>query len=242
MYNSSNAKSNIVKMQKNMLFCDFYNKLLKTHKPDNVIKNIKSIKKSLTSFTSLFWTIYNIIQENNTEYEEYNSEKEFKIKQDFCIKFLEMIKEKKPLLKEHKVKYIDLENALLYNKDIDLDTLKIFAHIYKINVYFIDNIKYYRFDSSIENENEIYMIKKIDNKLEIEKLNKKDNNYLEKIKSIEKNHYLLENTKKLLNSASYYKYDDLKQISEKLCIMLERNGKRKTKNELYEEIMQYLMK
>ena len=184
------------------------------------------------SESSLFWTFYRLL---NSDYEK---SKMFQIKQNFCMKLLEQVKVNKGELKECKVKYGDFEQSLLYDKDINVETLKVLATIFKQNIIFVENIKYYIFFQDKEvlpSSFSFNLIKKRENYYNCEKIEKdKKDELLEQMK---KTHFFVENVKKPINSASYYKLDEIKTIAKQLNLKLDhQNGKNKTKMELYQEI------
>lgn len=198
----------------------FKNKELKKHDKEGNIKND----------VSLFWVFYTLLKES------YEKTKMFQIKQDFSVKLLEQLKINKGDLKECKVKYCDFEQSILYDPDINAEALKVLCRIFKKNVVYVEKVKYYNFYEEFENseilENDLFLIKKRENSYSCEKI---DNKQI--LEQIEKSHFLVENVKKPINSASYYKLDEVKDLALKLNLKLQHlNGKNKTKTELYQEI------
>lgn len=200
----------------------------------NTFKN-KELKKhdkegSIINDASLFWVFYTLLKES------YEKTKMFQIKQDFSVKLLEQMKINKGDLKECKVKYCDFEQSILYDPDINAEALKVLCRIFKKNVVYVEKVKYYNFYEEFENseilENDLFLIKKRENSYSCEKI---DNKQI--LEQIEKSHFLVENVKKPINSASYYKLDEVKDLALKLNLKLQHlNGKNKTKTELYQEI------
>ena len=216
-----------------------FNSFKKTEKTENSFKSEKSEKSEKNekseSFdeSCLFWIFYRVL--NN----EYEKTKMFQIKQNFCVKLLEQVKVNKGELKECKVKYGDFEQGLLYDKDINAEVLKVLARIFRKNILYTENIKYYKFfeenEENEENEEELFLIKKRENYYSCEKV--ETNKKTQILEQIEKTHYFVENVKKPINSASYYKLEEVKTIAHRLNIKLaHQNGKIKTKTELYQEI------
>jgi len=185
--------------------------------------------------SSLFWTFYKILQNEH----DYDPSKMFQIKQNFCVKLLEELKKNKGVLKDCKVKYSDFEQSILYDNDISVEALKVLAAVFQKKIIFVENIKYYTFfDSS--SEGDFFLIKKIENFYSCEKYENKEKEnkeFLAVLEQIKKTHYFVENVRKPINSASYYKLDDIRKIAQQLNLKLEhQNGKQKTKMELYQEI------
>ena len=223
-------------MLSKQLYCKYNNSNVVT-KENTFKKDMKNtFKKDFTkkeddNFTenALFWCFYRILND------EYEKTKMFQIKQNFCVKLLEQVKQNKGELKECKVKYSDFEQSILYDKDINVEALKVLAKIFKKNIVYVDNIKYYKFFEnyeSFEELNDLIEIKKKENHYTSKKIEKK-----ERLEQIEKTHFFVENVRKPINSASYYKLIEIKEMASKLNIKLEhQNGKNKTKMELYQEI------
>ena len=184
---------------------------------------------------SLFWTFYKILQNEH----DYDPSKMFQIKQNFCVKLLEELKKNKGVLKDCKVKYSDFEQSILYDNDISVEALKVLAAVFQKKIIFVENIKYYTFfdssSSSSSFEGDFFLIKKIENFYSCEKYENKE--IVAVLEQIKKTHYFVENVRKPINSASYYKLDDIRKIAQQLNLKLEhQNGKQKTKMELYQEI------
>jgi hypothetical protein len=187
------------------------------------------ISNKISNNMSLFWTFYLII------YDSYNSEKMFKIKNDYAIKFIEKLKNNNSILKQNRVTLNHLEQSLLYDTDISLNTLKIMTLAHNINLIYILGNKYYLF---ISNEDDLYSY--ISNQKNV--ITYETNITHSKLDDLKKTFFYIENTKKIMNSVSYYKLDQIKEMCFKLNIDLyDNNGKKKNKQELYQEISECLM-
>lgn len=219
--------SNIFKKTENSFKKKNFEKTIKNE------KNEKNEENEKFNENSLFWTFYRILKES------YEKSKMFQIKQNFCMKLLEQVKVNKGELKECKVKYGDFEQSLLYDKDINAEALKVLGRIFHKNILYTENIKYYKFFENDEvfekEEKELFLIKKRENYYSCEKV--ENNKKMQILEQIGKTHYFVENVKKPINSASYYKLEEIKIIAEQLNIKSDhQNGKKKTKTELYQEI------
>ena len=187
------------------------------------------ISNKISNNMSLFWTFYLII------YDSYNSEKMFKIKNDYAIKFIEKLKNNNSILKQNRVTLNHLEQSLLYDTDISLNTLKIMTLAHNINLIYILGNKYYLF---ISNEDDLYSY--ISNQKNV--ITYETNITHSKLDDLKKTFFYIENTKKIMNSVSYYKLDQIKEMCFKLNIDLyDNNSKKKNKQELYQEISECLM-
>lgn len=60
------------------------------------------------------------------------------------------------------------------------------------------------------------------------------------ISSYKNNYWKIDNPKQPLKSISNYTVSELKEICNKLSIPIEKNGKKLIKQELYENILQFL--
>jgi hypothetical protein len=113
--------------------------------------------------------------------------------------------------------------------------------IENINLIFISKKTYFEFLNNDSNNSIIYIIREIESQT---KYNKKygyelANDYI--LNEIRNTLYKVENLDKPIKSQSSYKIKDLIEICNKLLIEIKNNktGKNKTKNELYESIIQY---
>jgi hypothetical protein len=209
---------------------------------NNVNKYTKSINKPSIFIPkesdTLFWCYY-IISNGEIKYETINN-KNFVITKQIKINFVNKIRENKQIVKTYKFDTISNIESNLANDDyITIKTVLTLCAIEKINVIFVKNKTYYEL---LMNDNEpIYIIREIQS----------INNYVKKygfevstnfiIEEIRNNFYKLDNPNKPIKSLSSYKLQDLIEMSNKLAIELinKENGKNKTKNELYESIIQY---
>lgn len=185
--------------------------------------------QSSQSFNTLFWSFYSLVNSDYTA--EMKEQHGFKLKNDFGMTFIEKIKRSKSFLKEHKLRFHDIEASLLYDQDISLTTFKALVLFNKLNVVYIWNNKYYIFEGNDDN-NKFDIIQRTrskHNSYTIEHDLAKD--YIHKNRLEGK--LFMEDTRTQLKSVSSYKLSDLKTMAETLGIFLD---KKKTKQVLYEEI------
>ena len=189
------------------------------------IANKSSCKNHTEYYNSLFWTLYSVLEtEHMTSMLENHK---FKIKNDFAMKFVEDIKSHKGFLKEHKLRFHEIESSILYDKDISLGCLKAIVLFKKMNMVYIWNNRYYIFESNeddpfnvIRRNREKYTFERNISKATI--LETMVNDKLE-----------MEGVRSDLKSITSYKLDELKSIAKRLGICIET---KKTKQVLYEEI------
>jgi hypothetical protein len=161
--------------KKYMLTPENINKLLVEKKCDNKFNvKFKTINKDqlesynlINRFDRLFWTIYKIVK-GDYAYETSNN---FKTEKDFKIKSIEELRNIKSDIKTYKLRINEIEDQLLNNKKINLEAFFALALLYKLNIFYIWDNKYYTFNC---NENsDIYIIKDTKEGIYIEDDNKK---------------------------------------------------------------------
>jgi hypothetical protein len=183
----------------------------------------------------LFWCFY--ISLNG--FDKYLLEKTglFKIEKEFKINVIQKLREIKTQLKALKLKLNEIENDLVNNKYININTLHALALNYNMSFIVLVNNIYYDFNY---NNNNYFLIESIDKHgycLYIQEYVTK-----EKINEIKENYYLVDSSKPI-KSISSYTLNELQQIASKLKINdKQENGKNKVKKELYENIIQKLGK
>jgi hypothetical protein len=215
----------------------------KNTKINNKIDN-KQINKISQIFIpreqdSLFWCYY-IIKYGDIHYEMLQNKNILTTKQ-LKINYVTKIRENKQIVKTYKFDTIsNIESNLANDSIISIKTFMTLCAIDNINIIFISKKIYYELltnDSGI-----IYIIRELDNsKL---KYNKQygyeiaNENLLNEIRD---SYYKVDSLDKPIKSLSNYKVSDLLNIADKLAIEIvnKQTGKNKTKNELYESIIQY---
>lgn len=242
-FNTHEKKYNLNNLNPFMINTDFFTKKTVTSQfkkqPSHFVLHAKQspykpyvqiqVAPTKEKVESLFWAFYYLV------IGDYEKKKEFSIKNDYCIKFIEDIKHDKLLLKENKITLHKLEENLVYGKELNLDTLKILFLKNKKNAFYVLNNKYYIFEGMEENSFDCIVEK--DGDIFIER-----NISEERKNEISKSHFYVASTKKVINSMSYYKLEEIKKIAETLGIefMDASNQKKKTKEQLYMEIKQLL--
>ena len=156
------------------------------------------------------------------------------------INYIDKIRKNKPILKIYKFDTITNIEANLSNENvINIRTVMSLCAIYKINVIFIKKNTYYEL---LMNDTElIYFIR------ETEYKSKYCNKYgfeigdKNKLENIKQTMYRVEVLGKPIKSLSSYKVQDLIDICSKLAIEVinKDTGKTKSKNDLYESIIQH---
>ena len=200
-------------------------------KKDNILKNFFSAKNTCDK---LIW-YYHILLNGLQSYHFLGSnsyEEEKKIKIDLVYK----VREKKQILKNHKIKYREVEANLCNDDKTTINTFLALLLITEINFYYNDDIFYY---TKLINPN-------LDKYCYLEK--KKDNYYLwysddkPEFKKISKRLIAIDNINKPLKTISSYKKPELEEWCKKLKIKYEFIGQKKaTKNKLYALIQEKII-
>ena len=187
---------------------------------------------------SLFWCYY-IISSGESNYEMINVRNSLVAKQ-IKINYVNKIRMNKQTIKTYKFDTItNIESNLAIDNNINIKSVMSLFAIDKINVIFISRKTYYEL---LMNDTEpIYIIKELENQ---SKYSKKygfeiaNENSLEQIRTTL---FKLETLDKPIKALSSYKVQDLINIANKLAIEIvnKETGKNKTKNELYESLIQY---
>ena len=200
-------------------------------KKDNMIKSFFNAKKGCDT---LIW-YYHILLNGLQSYHFLGSnsyEEEKKMKIDLVYK----IREKKQLLKNHKIKYRDVEANLCNDDEIKMNTFLALLIISEINFYYSDDKFYYTNLINCDLDKYCYLHKD------------KDDYYLwhkeEKptFEVISKKLITIDNINKPLKTISSYKKTELEEWCNKLKIKYEFIGQKKlTKNKLYALIQEKLI-
>ena len=198
-------------------------------------QNAKSTQRMSNQNTnkvnSVFWAFFCILK-GDDEYHLHQNNL-FKIKNEFSMKFVETLKKEKVFMKENKIRFHDVESSLLYDKDINLTTLRAMALFYKINLLFIINNRYYVIENEITDENEqLYLIQQNKYKITYELINTEDKSNKTRGK------LFMDGTRTTLKAPGTYKLDELKEYCNILGInVLTHDSKKKTKQQLYDDII-----
>ena len=220
---------------------------LTPEKEKNVAPIEKIVKKNVSNQSflfipkeqdTLFWCYY-IILNGEGSYEMLNIKNSLIAKQ-IKINYVSKIRENKQIIKTYKFDTItSIENNLANDNNINIKTIISLCAIDKINLIFVSRKTY--FELLMNDNGPIYIIREVDFQ---SKYNKKygfeiaNNDTLENIRTTL---YNIENLGKPIKALSSYRVKDLTDICVKLGIEINKSdtGKNKTKNELYESIIQY---
>jgi len=186
----------------------------------------------------LFWCFY-IIKNGDANYETLNNKTTLVAKQN-KIEFVSLIRQKKDIVKLYKFDtIINLENNLANDINLNIKTFLTLCAIENINIIYVNNKTYYELltnDSDV-----IYIVHEIQTHSKYHKKYGYELGTETIINKIRNSLYKLEIVDKPIKGISAYKVSDLLDICSKLEIEIVNNStmKKKTKNELYESIIQY---
>jgi len=180
---------------------------------------------------TLFWIFY-IMLYGHEDYNLLNNQKYTEEKKK-KFRFIEEIKAKKSILKDYKIrKSEECIDELLNNQMISLKTFRVLCILYNQHFALLQERTIYIQD--IEDCTDLNIIHEIEKG---KKYGYESNIQPEIYENYKDTRLYIDDYTKPIRSMTYYKLDDLKIISERLCIALtDAKGKPKTKGKLYDEI------
>ena len=205
------------------------------------------INNSKNFADKLFWVFYKLLNNfTNSDLENINS---FKTMKDFKINCVEKIRLQKNILKEFKIQRMCVEDDLTNNEKISFKTFHALCILYLINVIVIRDNNTYCVLCSNNDEKVIniknYKLIEISNVKISEAFNNFDVELVsyteEELQTILKSYYNIESIEKPIKAFSSYNLSDLTNIAIKLSITIfDEHGKKKKKQDLYENIIKKL--
>lgn len=202
----------------------------KTNTPQKILKRNRSDFFYPMQEDSLFWCFF-IMMKGMFSY-EFIGKNYFSIEKEFKINSISALRENKQIIKQYKIKLVDVENDLINEKKITVSTMIALCLLHNINVFYIKNKLYYQLN--VSSEKKMFVINYDSDK------NKYGINIdcsEEKIITYKNEKLEIETISKPIRAFSAYKVKDLTDMCEKLSIKLFNNDKKKTKKELYEDIL-----
>jgi hypothetical protein len=207
---------------------------IKQLKPIQKINKLKDVKQKEKYFLprekdSLFWCFY-IMKNGYSNYEI--SPKHIVEEKRIKIEYVEKIRENKALFKKHKFASIShLENQLVNEHKIDIYTFFSLCLLENMNVFYIHKKSFY----DLTNDSHMFVIQLFDN--HGLKYGLKDTT--DEVEEYKKSLFKMESIGKPIKSISSYKVAELQDFCTRLGLETHKETKKKTKNELYESIVQY---
>ena len=205
------------------------------------IVNKQKISKSKTNIfvprqkDLLFWCFYIIL--NGKEKYLFNINNIFTIEKETKIAAIELLKSKKTILKEHKLRKTEIENELLNENTITIKGLSGLCIAFDISLCVVKNRVVFdlNYSDSINGiicyENDKYGVYDVD-----------VNDINDFYKDIKENYYIA-NPSKPIKAVSGYTIKDLQEMSKKLKIsIIDKNGMKLKKMTYMKELKLYCNK
>ena len=149
------------------------------------------------------------------------------------ISLIQTVRENKENLKKLKIKRTDVEDDLLNKKFIGIKTFIFLCFLKKINIIIRDDIKYIENIHNYDDPN----IQIIERKKNCRKYGLFIGNKEKEVEKCRKEYWKINDFEMPLKSMSYYKLKNLQEICEKLKIIIEKDGKKLRKKDLYQMII-----
>lgn len=173
----------------------------------------------------LFWCFY-ILKNGISDY-NLNISNYFSIEKNIKIDAISYMKSNKLNIK---IKKTSVENNLLYDKKLSIESLSLLCKVYNINLRLINSNFYYEFLNNADGK--IFKIYQENDKYGIDFRDEEDD-ISDKL--------LIVNIQKPVNSITFYKLNEIIDLATKLKLELyNSNKKHKLKKELYDEIYNIL--
>lgn len=236
-------KSNIIDFNRHETYDIF-----KKNSDNQILKDNNNVNKSFKNRDinifypnekdTLFWCYY-INRYGINEYLQ-NKKKSFTIEHNFKITIIEKIRNMKDVLKQYKLKKLEIEDELLNKNKIGLSTFILFMLLDNTNALIVKKNSYqkiiFNHDDKEINLTNFFVIFNDGDKYYIDKLLKDKD-----IKKIVDERYQVNNFIKPLNAISSYRLKDLQDIAKILKIDLTNSNKNKIKQDLYKEILEKIV-
>jgi len=215
---------------KNMSNISIITNEIMSNKPNIVVP-----KKNMTTVNDiffpkqrdqLFWCFY-VILHGQIEYDMLTSF--FTLEKETKYKWIEVFRGRKEMFKPIKVSRNVVEDELANAKAITMATVKALCHLNDVNVFYVDDKKYYEITTN--SEKPFYLIEKVDGRYGL-----KEKIPIEKVEYYREHYWKLENLDKPLKAVSSYKASELKDICKRLHI----ESSDMTKPKMYEKILSKL--
>jgi len=211
---------------------DSKNNLLKKSY-DNKEKDSKIFPKQKDN---LFWCFYMMVhgEENYEKIQPINLIVEKKIK----IEYIEKIRQNKIMLKQHKyATLIHIENLLLNESKIDIETFFSLCVIENLNIFYIHKKTYYEMRTN--DENKTFILHHLN--VPYQKYGFEVYEHISGLENYRKTLFQIEKLDKPVKAIGSYKIKELQDFCSKLSIEIfhTETNKAKNKKELYEALIQY---
>jgi len=241
MFNEENIKSYLKKREEYYIECKLQKEQEKVVEKNITENKVNKSKPSIyfpNQQDSLFWCYY-IIANGDTKYEMLQN-KNFLVAKQMKIELVEKIRKHKDIIKTYKFDTLSgIESNLANDDKLNCKTFCTLCAIENINFIYIRKNTY--FELLMNDTDVVYIVKEVPAqskyvfKYGFEISNK------ELLNTIKESLYKIESINKPIKCESAYKVQDLIDICSKLGIEINNSttGKKITKKEMYELIIQY---
>jgi len=225
------SRNNNIIASKDVFFCD-KKPLQAPIIPSKPIHTLYTPNKT----DSLFWCFYII----KYGFEKYNmiDNQHFIIERNEKIAAIELLREKKDLLKNHKIKSLNtIESDLTNSSAISIYTFFSLAIIYGLNVAYIKKNAYYEFVVNLLSDDGADSVHIIKPSSGCNKYSYELEQSQEQVLHYRENYYKMLSIEKPIQAMTAYKLDELLELSKKLGIEINMSTTKKpTKKQLYDAI------
>lgn len=221
---------------KNLVKCTNFN--LQPTKKKQEKKKINYEKKHPNMFIpsqedKLFWIFY-VMLKGFDDYNLYHYTSRFSEEKKIKFEYVEKIRKNKALIKSHKIQKIqECESDLINESQISLKTFHVLCIIENLTFTYFTKNSYYEFLSTKNNSHE-HVLHKINDYYSYE-INKED-----LIPLYKEHRFKIENYDKPLKSISSFTSKELCEIANFFKLEIIVNRKKKTKQELYNELTEII--
>lgn len=210
-------------------------KLEKPHKKQTITSSKVAEKNTPEQFSppekdKLFWCFYILL--NGFDEYELSKKSSFKCEKETKITSVEKLSSIKDILKELKLKRTEIQDELVNQNIIGIKGLYALCLINKVNLLYVKDRVYYEFNCG-----------EVDEPFKVI-INDTNNTYISynppdetKLTFYRENYWKVDNIQKPLTAFSGYSLGELQDICRRLDIPLLNGTKKKTKKELYENIL-----
>lgn len=204
------------------------NKSIPTPKPFKVTETPTSVFIPYQE-DKLFWILYNILN----GYAEYNmvGSNSYRVEMDEKVKWCQLLKEKKSIFKEYKLKkVVETADSLISIPKMSFKAFEMLCICFNINFIMIKDRMYHKITTE-DNISSLYIIHYINEMYGSEEIQYAD------VDHYETNRYHVEFYEKPIRAVGSYKIDELQSIARVLNIPLtDECEKRLNKQDLYASI------
>jgi hypothetical protein len=231
-FKSFKPKQKTVFHQSSSLIDEMSDYMFTTYNVQRLSNHIKQKQKQKTTefYTpkqrdTLFWCFY-ILKNGYVNYEIEINNQYFQIERSEKYKYVELLRQKKDILKLYQIKpFCEIENNLAYNDEISIKTFFALCAIEELNVLLIKNRKIFEISSASSSSLDVIQFCKNKYSIHLEKINN------EIVEQWKKDFYIMPSFDSKLKSISSYKINELQDLCKKLNINI---GEQKlNKKEMY---------